>query len=136
MFFGHFPLDQLHPEARQAAEAAACADRQGAFWAFHDLVFAAQDSLSAVDLANHAKKLRMDTSKFSTCMAIDGPNQVRTNEASGRALGVTGTPTILIGLVQPDGRVLLKQRLSGAQPLALLAPVLDRWLAEAEKTLK
>src|SRR5262245_19827292 len=34
-----FPLDQLHPSARKAAEAARCASDQGKFWEFHDKLY-------------------------------------------------------------------------------------------------
>ena len=34
------PLDQIHPQARQAAEAARCADDEGKFWEYHDKLYA------------------------------------------------------------------------------------------------
>ena len=33
-----FPIDQIHPQARKLHEAARCANEQGKFWAFHDLL--------------------------------------------------------------------------------------------------
>jgi protein-disulfide isomerase len=39
--FRHFPLEELHPHARQAAEAAEAAAAQDAFWEMHDALYAA-----------------------------------------------------------------------------------------------
>lgn len=41
--FLHFPIQQIHPNAVHAHVAAACADRQDAFWPMHDLLFERQD---------------------------------------------------------------------------------------------
>jgi protein-disulfide isomerase len=65
-------------------------------------------------------------------VAVDAARQVQSEEESGRSLNVTGTPTFFVGLAQKDGRVLLKQRLAGAQPIAQFEAALDRWLKEAE----
>jgi protein-disulfide isomerase len=43
--YRHFPLNQIHPHAFQAAEAAEAAGAQGSFWEMHDLLFAHQDAL-------------------------------------------------------------------------------------------
>jgi protein-disulfide isomerase len=40
LVFRDFPIDQLHPQARKAHEAARCAHEQGKFWAYHDALFA------------------------------------------------------------------------------------------------
>ena len=134
--FRHFPLDQLHPFARTAAQAAACADLQGKFWPLHDLMFKNQAQLDAVELANHAKAIGLDTGRSSACVATEGERRVKADETSGISLGVTGTPTFFIGIVQSDGGVLLKQRLAGAQPLTQFETALDRWLGEAATKVK
>jgi len=131
--FRHFPLDQLHPFAREAAKAAVCADNQGKFWALHDRMFANQAQLDAVALAKDLKTVGLSISSFTACMDAQAAGRVAADEATGRPLGVTGTPTFFIGLVQPDGRVLLRQRLGGAQPLAQFEVALDRWLGETER---
>jgi protein-disulfide isomerase len=53
--FNNVPLDQLHPSAFKAAEAAECARDQGKFWEMHDQIFAHQKTLSIADLNAHAK---------------------------------------------------------------------------------
>src|SRR5947207_13704897 len=37
--FRHFPLEEVHPHAMQAAETAESAGAQGKFWPMHDLLF-------------------------------------------------------------------------------------------------
>jgi protein-disulfide isomerase len=39
LVFRDYPIDNLHPAARKAHEAARCAHAQGKFWAYHDLLF-------------------------------------------------------------------------------------------------
>ena len=46
----HLPLNEVHPYAQLAAEAAEAAAAQDAFWAMHDMLFDHQDSLRASDL--------------------------------------------------------------------------------------
>jgi protein-disulfide isomerase len=38
--FRHFPIEEKHPDARRAAEAAEAAAAQGAFWEMHDALYA------------------------------------------------------------------------------------------------
>ena len=47
--YRNFPLSS-HPNARPAAEAAACAGEQGKFWPYHDWLFDHQDKLGDADL--------------------------------------------------------------------------------------
>jgi len=44
--FRHFPLEQMHPNALAAAEAAECASNQGKFWEMRGLLFTNQKDLS------------------------------------------------------------------------------------------
>ena len=39
LVYKHYPLDQIHPNARRAAEASACVGDSGKFWEFHDMLF-------------------------------------------------------------------------------------------------
>src|SRR5213596_4350697 len=40
--YRHFPLEEVHPHALHAAEAAESSGAQGKFWPMHDLLFANQ----------------------------------------------------------------------------------------------
>lgn len=47
--FRHLPLEQIHPNAKKASEAAECAGDQGKFWEFHDALFANQKALTIAE---------------------------------------------------------------------------------------
>ena len=65
----HLPLDDVHPHARLAAEAAEAAAAQGAFWPMHDLLFAHQDALRFSDLVRYADQLGLDVPGSPTSCA-------------------------------------------------------------------
>jgi protein-disulfide isomerase len=94
-------------EAVRAAEAAACAADQGAFWQFHDTLFLNQsgpNSFTDARLKQMAEALGLDTGAFNSC--LDGGEKrdlVEESIAEGQAQGVDSTPTILInGVVVAD----------------------------------
>jgi protein-disulfide isomerase len=98
----HFPLPG-HADAQSAAEAAACAGDQGAFWEYHDALFANQGSLAPADLRQHAESAGLDLALFDDCFESHRYRAVVAHDqASGDALGVSATPAIFI-----NGRLLL-----------------------------
>src|SRR3989344_6054331 len=51
-----FPLS-FHENAQKAAEASECADEQGKFWEYHDLLFKNQGALDLISLKKYAADL-------------------------------------------------------------------------------
>jgi len=95
--FRHFPLTHKHPLAQQAAEATEAADAQGQFWAMHDLVFENQNALGEDDLCHYAEALRLDIARFAWELRDRMyAKRVERDVASGRRIGVKGTPTFFI----------------------------------------
>jgi Na+/H+ antiporter NhaA len=93
----HLPLNDVHPEAQLAAEAAEAAGRQGAFWDMHDRLFDHQDALSARDLIGHAAALGLDTERFAADLRKHvGRAHVEEDVDSADLSGVSGTPTFFI----------------------------------------
>lgn len=83
--------------SREVAEGAVCADRQGSFWAYHDLAFERQDSLDMDSPARLAEKLSLETPEFESCLASGQPEaKVAKSQAEGVKLGVSGTPTFFV----------------------------------------
>jgi protein-disulfide isomerase len=117
-----FPLDNLHPQARAAAEASHCAIEQGKFWEFHDQLFKNDPDSSQAALNRMAKDAGMDVSAFETCSNLHKyKTLVQTSVQEGTSLGITGTPTFFI-----DGRILV-----GAQPADSFTKIIDEELAAA-----
>jgi protein-disulfide isomerase len=92
-----FPLTSLHQYAEKAAEASECADDQGKFWEYHDLLFANQSALDVDSLKSYAAQLGLDTAKFNDC--LDSGKQtaeVQKDAQDAQSYGATGTPAFFI----------------------------------------
>jgi protein-disulfide isomerase len=117
--FRDYPLDQLHPGARKAHEAARCAHEQGKFWAYHDILFDKAPRASADDLKTYAREAALDLGKFDQCLASGKYKEVVQKDIEeGARLGINGTPAFFI-----NGELI-----SGAQPLEAFVRVVDREL--------
>jgi len=127
--FQDMPLE-FHKNAFKAAEAAHCAGDQGKFWEMHDLLFQNQTALDPEQLPAHAKSLGLSESAFSQCLESGKfAAQIRQDIAQAGTVGITGTPTFFIGLVQPgDGRVKVMKKLVGAKPYAEFKSAFDSLL--------
>ena len=117
--FRDFPIQNIHPHAQRAAEAAHCAAEQGKFWEYHDLLFEQQDVLPNADHGKHAKALGLEAGAFQACLdSRKYKEKVERNYADGVKAGVSGTPAFFI-----NGRLL-----SGAQPLEAFKAIIDEEL--------
>lgn len=94
--YRHYPLP-VHAHAERAAQAAVEAERQGAFWEYHDLLFRHRERLADVDLVGYADSLGLDSEAFVAALA-DGRHAERVEEdvALGYSMAVTGTPTYFV----------------------------------------
>jgi Na+/H+ antiporter NhaA len=93
----HLPLNDVHPHAQMAAEAAEAAAAQGKFWDMHDVLLSHQDDLTIKAIVADAERLGLDVEKFR--------GHVRKRKAAGRIAedvesadlsGVSGTPTFFV----------------------------------------
>lgn len=117
--FRDFPIQNIHPHAQKAAEAAHCAADQGKFWEYHDLLFEKQDAIPSANYAEHAKALGLEVATFQECVdSRKYKEKVERNYTDGMKAGVSGTPAFFI-----NGRLL-----SGAQPLEAFKAVIDEEL--------
>jgi protein-disulfide isomerase len=92
--FRHFPLPEVHPDARRAAEASEAAAAQGAFWPMHDALYAAGGNLGLDAILAAAAALGLDVERMRA--ELDGgthAERVEIDVRSGRAAGISGTPT-------------------------------------------
>ena len=56
---------------------------------------------------------------------------IRVDQAEAKRFGVNSTPTFLVGLVQPNGKVKVVRKLSGAQPIETFKAIVDELLKGA-----
>ena len=90
-------LNDVHPNAQLAAEAAEAAARQGAFWEMHDLLMDHQGALTARDLIEYASSIGLDTEKFAADLRKHaGAARVAEDVDSADLSGVSGTPTFFV----------------------------------------
>jgi protein-disulfide isomerase len=126
--FRQMPLTRIHPHAQAAATASICAREQGQFWKMHDALFAESRSLNPQDFGMLAASLGLDKALFDRCVSHGMAEEISADVLSGKALGVTGTPTIFLGRRTPSGGILLLRRVAGAVPAAQLARQVDELL--------
>lgn len=132
-YYADYPLESLHPWAKDAAIAGRCIFHQnaGAFWDYHDWIFAGQDQISPDNLKDKilefAKgKAGIDAPQLSKCMETRvTESEVERTKAEGRSLEVNSTPTLFV-----NGR-----RMVGSVPWADLKRVID-YEIEYQKTAK
>jgi len=97
-----FPLIQIHPHAFLAARAGRCADEQGRFWEYHDVLYQEQRSWSGQEDAlpafvDYAPRAGADRAQFEACLNSDRyAEEVSQNMRLGESLNVPGTPTLFI----------------------------------------
>ncbi len=104
--FKHFPMDpacnpgvktRKHRDACLASRAAVCAQRQGRFWAFHDIAFKNQHELGAEALAAYAARVGVEPGAFEACLADPSSlAAVREDAEHGAAIDIHGTPRVFI----------------------------------------
>ena len=122
LVFRDFPLGQLHPQARRAAEAARCAQDQAKFWEYHDMLFGQAPKAAEDDLKRYAEQIGLDVGTFEGCLFQSlHHDAVQRDIDEATKLGVTGTPAFFI-----NGRFL-----NGAQPLEKFVQIIDEELAHA-----
>ncbi|HME72333.1 MAG TPA: thioredoxin domain-containing protein [Myxococcota bacterium] len=119
--YRHFPLE-IHPRARPAAEAAACADEQGRFWDYHEKLFSG--GLEDADLQRYASELGLDTAAFQQCVSQHKTKDVVSSDfEAGKAAGVSGTPAFFVNGIM----------ISGARPVDSFTKVIDKELQQGAK---
>jgi len=103
-----------------AAIAAMCAEDQGAFWPYHDMLFSDEYGLSREAYIQYAADLNLDGDAFDTCLDSGKfDDYIQEDMDFSLNLGVRSTPTFFI-----NGLAVV-----GAQPLDVFTQVIDQELA-------
>lgn len=111
LVYRYFPLVSIHANAEAAARAAQAAAVQGAFWEFHDALFARQSTWAelapsdadaafeaiAVEVGLDVAQWRDDAASSTATDVVDA------DQTSAEKLQLPGTPTIFVDGVRYDG---------------------------------
>jgi len=128
--FRDYPLDQIHPQARKAAEAAHCAGDQGKYWEMHDLLFRSQRALALPQLSEHARTLGLQDAAFDGCLASGKyAERVSKGLSDGLAAGIQGTPGFVVARTE-SGPSVEGASVRGAQPVEVFRRLIDQLLAD------
>jgi Na+/H+ antiporter NhaA len=100
----HLPLNDVHPNAQRAAEAAEAAAEQDAFWEMHDLLLDHQDALGYEDLVGYAGELGLDVERFEHDLRTrEGAGRIAEDVDSADLSAVSGTPTFFVNSLRHYG---------------------------------
>lgn len=131
MYFKDFPLDQIHPWARNASIAGRCIFRQNpqAFWDYHDWIFDKQSEFTPENLKEKVTawigEKKLDGVQFSRCLDSRSPEpEIERNVNEARALRVDSTPTLFV-----NGR-----KVPGSTPWPQLKAIIDWELDYSKRT--
>jgi protein-disulfide isomerase len=103
ILYRHLPLD-FHTEALDAAYASVCAQFQGRFWEYHDVLFDNPTKLDRKHLFEYAKKTGLDRDDFEACLDSDAPRRrVEADLRQAQALGLRATPTFFVNGMMLQG---------------------------------
>ena len=127
--FKQFPMDSLHPNAREAALASECANEQGKFWSYHNALFGNQTTWAnqnSTQVVNSLKKygldLKLDTVRFNSCLDSKKYADVLDKDSQeGSSYGVSGTPTFYIGNNKTG-----YTQVVGTQPFSIFQQTIDQ----------
>ena len=115
------------PAGKIAAEAAECANTQGAFWPYHDILFANQtgrsDQYSDRRLLAFADELDLDGEEFRSCL-LDGYSRDAVQQDADLAaeMGVQATPSVFIN----------GDKVEGTQPFEVYQELIERKLVQSQ----
>ena len=124
--FRHLPLPQ-HKQAFGAAVAVECAAKQDRFWPMHDAVFAEREALTPERLFAIADEIAVDKAAFANCVRDPATAAaVQEDVRVARQMRITNTPTVLLGVRAPGGRVEYVDSVEGAAPIEVFRAAFDK----------
>ena len=105
----------FHKHARYAAHAVHCSGEQNKLWEMHDSILIASGKLTQKKISSYANQLKMDLSKYQSCMDSNRyMQQINKDAQDARKLRITGTPSFVLGKTSSD--LMTGKRIVGAKP--------------------
>ena len=119
----------IGPDSVKASQGAHCANEQGLFWEYHDILYSNWTGenngwASGTNLANFAQEIDLNMNDWSECMIKQKHSQIilRSND-DAKTLELTGTPAFFV--INSNGEV---TKLFGAQPFEVFKTTFDDML--------
>jgi len=104
----------------KAAEAGQCAQEQGKFWEFHDIVFESSGAIDADDLKSFAAKAGLNMDQFNDCVTSRRyRDRVNAQQGEGFDRGLRGAPEFFVN----------GQHIIGPQAASVFEKIIDPILA-------
>ena len=123
-------LPFLGRDSPMAAQASYCAEDQGQYWEYHEMLYTFQDGhpdsgwADRDRLNSFAFSLDMNIDEFNECMdSSKYKNRVKANYDEAVKNGVQSTPTFII--ISQDGAM---EKFVGAQPYSVFAATIESML--------
>ncbi len=129
MIFKDFTI--IGPDSINAAHGTHCANDQGKFWEYHDILYnnwTGENNgwASSDNLIRFAQEVELNVDQWSDCMINERYSQIISNSnKDARDLGITGTPAFFV--IGPDNKI---TRISGAQPYESFEKIFNSELAK------
>ncbi len=121
----------IGPDSATAAHAAHCADDQGKFWEYHDILYnnwTGENNgwASSENLHRFAQNVGLDINEFSECMKSEIHKPlIAASIEDAKTLGLRGTPGFFV--IGVDNQII---KIPGAQPYSVFESIFD---SELEK---
>jgi protein-disulfide isomerase len=104
LYFIDFPIEQLHPWARPAANAGRCVFHQdpASFWEYYDWIYAHQETITVDNLKSivtiwSKDRKDIDTIQLGACMDNkEYDKDVESEVDKAKEMEISGTPTIFV----------------------------------------
>ncbi len=129
MIFKDFTI--IGPDSVKAAHGTHCANDQGKFWEYHDILYnnwTGENNgwASSDNLLRFAQEVELNVDQWSDCMIDKRYSQIISNSnKDARDLGITGTPAFFV--IGPDNKI---TQISGAQPYDSFERIFNSELAK------
>ena len=116
----------IGPDSVKASQGAHCANEQGLFWEYHDILYSNWTGenngwASPSNLTTFAEEINVDMDKWTECM--DGKKYskiIMDSNNDGKLLELTGTPAFFV--INSNGEV---SKIFGAQPFEVFQKIFD-----------
>ncbi len=116
----------IGPDSISASHGAHCANDQGLFWEYHDILYSNWTGenngwASSENLVKFAQEINLDMDEWSECITNRSHSQtILASNEDAKTLGITGTPAFFV--IGPDGKF---TRIFGAQPFEVFANIFE-----------